>query len=236
MFKNYKAYFIYIIICFLRKELIIMVKSFRDPISGLTHFIGIILSVIGTIVLLTRNEEPLTIYHTTSFFIFGISMTLLYTISTLYHWLPLSEKNLMIVRKIDHIMIFVFIAASYTPVCLITLRGSWGWAILGIVWGLTFAGFFLKLFWIQAPRFLYTSIYLLMGWIIIVAILPLSKVMPSQGFFWLALGGVFYSTGAVIYAIKKPNPLPNVFGFHEIFHLFIMAGSFSIFWMIYKYV
>ncbi len=213
-----------------------MVKSFRDPISGLTHFIGIILSVIGTIVLLTRNDEPFTVYHATSFFIFGFSMTLLYTISTLYHWLPLSEKNLVIVRKIDHIMIFVFIAASYTPVCLITLRGSWGWVIFGIVWGLTLAGFFLKLFWINAPRFLYTSIYLIMGWIIIAAILPLSKVMPSQGFLWLALGGVFYSTGAVIYAIKKPDPLPNVFGFHEIFHLFIMAGSFSIFWMIYKYV
>ncbi|MGB5848404.1 MAG: hemolysin III family protein [Ignavibacteriaceae bacterium] len=213
-----------------------MVKSFRDPISGLTHFIGIILSVIGTIVLLTRNEEPFTVYHTTSFLIFGFSMTLLYTISTLYHWLPLSEKNLIIVRKIDHIMIFVFIAASYTPVCLITLRESWGWIILGIVWGLTLAGFFLKLFWINAPRFLYTSIYLVMGWIIIAAILPLSKVMPSQGLLWLALGGIFYSAGAVIYAIKKPDPLPNVFGFHEIFHLFIMAGSFSIFWMIYKFV
>ena len=213
-----------------------MAKSFRDPISGLTHFIGIILSVIGTIVLLTRNEEPFTVYHTTSFFIFGFSMTLLYTISTLYHWLPLSEKNLVIVRKIDHIMIFVFIAASYTPVCLITLRESWGWVIFGIVWGLTIAGFFLKLFCINAHRFLYTSLYLVMGWIIVAAILPLSKVMPAQGFLWLALGGVFYSTGAVIYAIKKPDPLPNVFGFHEIFHLFIMAGSFSIFWMIYKYV
>jgi hemolysin III len=213
-----------------------MVKSFRDPISGLTHFIGIFLSLVGTILLLTRNDEPLTVYHVTSFSIFGISMILLYTISTLYHWLPLSEKNLIIVRKIDHIMIFVFIAASYTPVCLITLRESWGWEILCIVWGLTIVGFFLKLFWINAPRFLYTSIYLLMGWIIIAAILPLSKVMHSQGLLWLALGGVFYSTGAVIYAIKKPDPLPNVFGFHEIFHLFIMAGSFSIFWMIYKYV
>jgi len=213
-----------------------MVKSFRDPISGLTHFIGIILSVIGTIALLMRNDEPFTAYHTASFFIFGFSMIFLYTISTLYHWLPLSEKKLIIFRKIDHIMIFVFIAASYTPVCLITLRESWGWVILYIVWGLTLAGFFLKLFWIKAPRFLYTSIYLLMGWIIVAAILPLSKVMPLQGMLWLALGGVFYSAGAVIYAIKKPDPLPNVFGFHEIFHLFIMAGSFSIFWMIYKYV
>ena len=213
-----------------------MVKSFRDPISGLTHFIGIILSVIGTVALLTRNDEPFTVYHAASFFIFGFSMTLLYTISTLYHWLPLSEKNLIIVRKIDHIMIFVFIAASYTPVCLITLRESWGWVIFGIVWGLTLAGFFLKLFWINAPRFLYTSIYLVMGWIIVAAILPLSKVMSSQGLLWLALGGVFYSSGAVIYAMKKPDPLPNVFGFHEIFHLFIMAGSFCIFWMIYKYV
>ena len=213
-----------------------MVKSFRDPISGLTHCIGIILSVIGTIALLTRDSGTFSVYHAASFFIFGFSMTLLYTVSTLYHWLPLSDKKLIIFRKIDHIMIFVFIAASYTPVCLITLRESWGWVIFYTVWGLTLAGFFLKLFWLKAPRFLYTSIYLLMGWIIVAAILPLSKVMPSQGMLWLALGGVFYSVGAVIYAIKKPDPLPNVFGFHEIFHLFIMAGSFSIFWMIYKYV
>ena len=213
-----------------------MVESFRDPISGLTHFIGIILSVIGTILLLTRSAEPLTIYHTISFLIFGISMTLLYTISTLYHWLSLSERNLITFRKLDHIMIFVFIAGSYTPVCLITLRESWGPVILIIVWTLTFGGFYLKLFWIHAPRFLYTSIYLLMGWMIITAILPLSELMPSLGLFWLVMGGIFYSTGAVIYAVKKPDPLPDVFGFHEIFHLFIMAGSFCIYWMIYKYV
>jgi hemolysin III len=213
-----------------------MAKNFRDPISGLTHFIGIILSVIGTIALFMRSDQPLTVYHKVSFLVFGLSMILLYTVSTLYHWLPLSDKKLVLFRKIDHIMIFVFIAGSYTPVCLITLRESWGWIILSIVWGSTIIGFFLKVFWLNAPRFLYTSIYLLMGWIIVAAILPLSKAMPLQGLLWLALGGIFYSAGAVIYATKKPNPLSNVFGFHEIFHLFIMAGSFSIFWMIYKYV
>lgn len=211
-------------------------KIFRDPASGLTHFFGIILSIVGLIALLIRPGEPLTAYHMVSFSIFGGSMILLYTFSTLYHWLPLSGKRLEIFRKIDHIMIFVFIAATYTPVCLVNLRGPWGWSIFGTVWGVTLAGFFMKIFWLNAPRILYTSIYLLMGWIIVVGIWPLSNVMASSGLYWMAAGGVFYSAGAVIYAFKRPDPWPAVFGFHEIFHVFILLGSFAHFRMVYYFV
>lgn len=213
-----------------------MAKSFRDPISGLTHCIGVLLSVVGSFFLLARTSGEETIYHTISFSIFSLALIALYSISTLYHWLPLSDKNLILFRKIDHIMIFVFIAASNTPICLVSIRGVWGWSIFVGVWLFTLGGFFLKVFWLNAPRYLYTSIYLLMGWLIVVAIYPLTRVMQSEGILFLALGGIFYSVGAVIYAIKKPDPVPGVFGFHEIFHLFIMAGSFSHYLMMYYYV
>jgi hemolysin III len=213
-----------------------MKKRLREPVSGLTHFIGILLAVICLISLLTRIKGPFTAWHAVSFSIFGGAMILLYTFSTLYHWLPLSGKGLEVFRKIDHITIFVFIAATYTPVCLITLRGGWGWSIFGSVWGLTVAGFFLKIFWLNAPRLLYTFIYLLMGWIILIGIWPLIEMMVPRGLLWMLIGGLFYTIGAVIYAIKRPDPWPRFFGFHEIFHLFIMLGSFSHFWMMYNYV
>ncbi len=213
-----------------------MKSRFRDPISGLTHFIAALLAVGALVALLTRKTEPVTIWHTISFSIYGISMILLYTFSTLYHWLPLSGKKLEVFRKIDHIMIFIFTAGTYTPVCLITLHGPWGWTILGIIWATAIGGFFLKIFWLAAPRLLYTGIYLLMGWIVVIALWPLSKAMPLGGLIWMAIGGFFYTVGAVIYAYKKPNFWPGVFGFHELFHIFIMLGSFSHFLMIYYYV
>ena len=212
-----------------------MFKFFKDPLSGLTHFIGALLSIVGLVFLLTQNAE-LTALHYVSFSIFGSAMILLYTFSTLYHWLPLEDKKRESLRRIDHIMIFVFIAASYTPVCLITLNGAWGWSIFGVIWGITIAGFFLKIFWLNAPRILYTSVYVLMGWIAVIAIWPLFQKMAASGLLWLTIGGLFYTVGAVIYALKKPNPWPKVFGFHEIFHIFIMLGSFSHFWMVYHYL
>jgi len=208
----------------------------REPMNGFTHFIGILFAICCTVLLLTRKSLPFTTRHAVSFSIFGGAMILLFTFSTLYHWLPLTGNRLKLFRKIDHIMIFVFIAASYTPVCLITLRGAWGWWIFGSVWGITVFGFFLKIFWLSAPRFLYTSIYLAMGWLIVIAIYPLIKRMPLAALIWMAVGGVFYSVGATIYALKKPNPWPGVLGFHEIFHLFILLGSLSHFLMIYLYV
>ncbi len=204
--------------------------------NGLTHFVGILLAIVALVALLTRAGSSLTIWHTVSFSIFGSGMILLYMASTLYHWLPLSEIKLEVFRKIDHVMIFVFIAASYTPICLVTLRGGWGWAMFGVVWAITIAGLFLKIFWMNVPRKLYTAIYLVMGWIIVIGIWPLSQAIELMGLAWLFLGGLFYTIGAMIYAFKKPNPIPGVFGFHEIFHVFIMLGSFSHFWMFYKFI
>ena len=210
-------------------------RLFRDFWSGFTHFIGLLLAIAALPILLNKSEE-ITIWQTISYWIFGVAMIILYLSSTLYHWVPFSGKRLMVFRKIDHIMIFVFIAASYTPVCLVTLHGPWGWSIFGIAWGITIAGVFIKIFWMHAPRYLSTAIYILMSWIIVIGTWPLTKAIPAEALLWLGLGGLFYMIGAAIYTFKKPDPLPGVFGFHEIFHLFVIMGTFSHFYMIYRYV
>ncbi len=207
-----------------------------DPMSGLTHFIGIILAAIGLVILLTRRGQAFTTGHAVGFAVFGGAMVMLYTCSTLYHWLPLTGRHRAFFRRLDHMMIFIFIAASYTPICLVTLRGVWGWSILGTVWGIAVAGLMMKLFWLEAPRVLYTLIYVLMGWVIVVGIWPLSRALAWPGLMWMAAGGVCYTVGAGIYAAKRPNPWPRLFGFHEIFHVLVMLGSLAHFWMHYRYV
>ncbi|MGE5474294.1 MAG: PAQR family membrane homeostasis protein TrhA [Ignavibacteriales bacterium] len=212
-----------------------MFSKLRDPVSGLSHFVGVLLSIAALVVLIVFSAIGATPWHVVSFSIFGTALILLYSASSLYHLLPLSEKGITIFRKIDHIMIFVLIAGSYTPICLVPIRGAWGWSLFGIIWVLTIAGLFMKLFWLHAPRWLYTSIYLLMGWMVAIAFVPLVKALPMAGIWWLVAGGLFYSVGAVIYGLKKPN-FAKYFGFHEIFHIFIMLGSFCHFWLMFKYV
>ena len=163
-------------------------------------------------------------------------MFLMYTSSSLYHLLPLREDALRLFRKIDHIMIFLFIAGTYTPICLVGLRGPWGWTLFGIVWGLALVGIFLKVFWLHAPRFLSTAIYVLLGWMAMIAFYPLTQVLSGSAMSWLLAGGISYSVGAVIYAVKKPDPFPGLFGFHEIWHLCVMGGSFCHFWLILRHV
>lgn len=211
-------------------------RKLRDPVSGLTHAAGLFLSIAGLVLLVTYaalDEKP---WHIVSFSIFGMSLILLYTASSLYHLLPVGERTIAILRRIDHIMIYVLIAGTYTPVCLVALRGPWGWSLFGTVWGLALGGIFLKLFWMSAPRWFSTVIYLGMGWLVVIALAPLIDVMPPGGVIWLSIGGMFYTVGAVIYAVKKPNIIPGVFGFHELWHLFVMAGSFSHFWVMLRYI
>ncbi len=204
--------------------------------SGLTHCIGAILAVAGLVFLILESVNPVKPWHIVSFSVFGTGLILLYTASTLYHWLPLSENGIRNLRRLDHIMIFVLIAATYTPVCLIPLRGPWGWSLFGSVWALAILGIFLKLFWLQAPRWFSTTVYIVMGWLAIAGVWPLIMALHVEGFIWVLMGGLFYTIGAVIYAIKLPNPWPNFFGFHEIFHIFVMLGSVSHFWVMYEYV
>ena len=213
-----------------------MVFSLRDPVSGLTHLIGAILAVFATVLLVVRSASPPMPWHIVTFSIFGGAMILLFTASTLYHWLPVSEKWVRFLRRVDHSMIFFYIAATYTPICLIPLRGPWGWSLFGMIWGLAAAGIIMKIFWMHAPRWLSTAIYLAMGWMVLVGVYPLVRELSTGALCWLAGGGVVYSAGAVIYALKWPDPWPKVFGFHEIFHIFVIGGSFCHFVVMYWFI
>jgi hemolysin III len=220
---------------YLGRNEVIMFTKLRDPVSGLTHSLGSLLSIAGLVLLVYFGATRATTWHIVGFAVFGASLILLYTASSLYHLLPLSERGVRIFRKIDHMMIFVLIAGTYTPICLVPLRGGWGFSILSVIWTIAVAGIVMKVFWLHAPRWIYTGIYLLMGWLVLVAFWPLIHTIPPMGLVWFLAGGLFYTLGAVIYAIKKPNVCKN-FGFHEIFHLFVMAGSLSHFWLMFRYI
>jgi hemolysin III len=175
-------------------------------------------------------------WHVVSFAVFGATLVFMYTASFLYHGLKLSPKTLAIFRRIDHIMIFLVIAGSYTPLCLVPLRGPWGWSLFGTIWGVALAGIVLKLFWMNLPRWISTLIYLGMGWLCVVAVYPLTQILDPAPLAWLALGGLFYSIGAVVYTFKKPDPFPTVFGFHEIWHICVLLGSACHVWLVLGYL
>ncbi|AAS97764.1 PAQR family membrane homeostasis protein TrhA [Nitratidesulfovibrio vulgaris] len=212
-----------------------MAVRLREPVNGLTHCLGAVLALVGAVLLLARVASPAMPWHIVTFAVFGTAMVMLYTASTLYHWLPLSEAGVRLWRRIDHCMIFVYIAATYTPICLIPLRGPWGWSLFGSVWALALAGIFVKVFWLHAPRWLSTGLYLGMGWMVIVGVYPLVVSLPAGALWWLLAGGLFYTVGAVVYASRWPN-VARHFGFHELFHVFVMAGSFCHFLVMYLYV
>jgi len=208
----------------------------RNPISGLTHFIGAVAAIVGLVVLVVLASVSGTAWHVTSFAIYGSTLVMLYVASTLYHWLPLGEKGIARLRKVDHTMIFLLIAGTYTPICLTALRGPWGFTLFGIIWGLAVFGIATRLLFMNAPRVLYVGTYLVMGWVALIFMVPIMRTLPGAGIFWLFAGGGVYSVGAVCYATRRPDPIPGVFGFHEIWHLFVMGGSFCHFYLIYRYL
>lgn len=214
----------------------VLANVFREPVNAISHMAGSLLSIAGLTLMVVFAAIRADAWHVVSFAVFGTTLILMYTASFLYHGLKLSEKTLMIFRRIDHIMIFLVIAGSYTPLCLVPLRGPWGWSLFGTVWGIALAGVLLKLFWMGLPRWISTLIYLVMGWLCIVAVYPLVRNLEPGPLFWLALGGLFYSGGAVVYSLKKPNPFPGIFGFHEIWHLFVLGGSACHFWLVFNYL
>jgi len=212
-------------------------KYLHDPVSGLIHFLAVILSLIGTYILIYNSLYPvLRFWHVVSFTVFGLGLILLYTASTLYHWLPVSKAAKRMLRKFDHFMIFILIAATYTPVCVIPLRGPWGWFIGVSIWLLALFGIAVDYFYVSAPRKFTAAIYIVMGWFVIIAIWPVLNILKLNGFLWLLAGGLFYTFGGMIYARKKPDPWPEVFGFHEIFHIFVVLGSLFHFGLMYYHV
>lgn len=212
----------------------------RDLVSGLTHCIGAGLSLVGLVVLIVFAAIWGDAFDIVSFTIFGTALFLMYLFSTLYHWLNIGSKGLSIFRKFDHIMIYILIAASYTPICLGPLSGPWGWSIFGIVWGLAVLGTILTAIWIKAPRSFTTTIYVAMGWIVLIAVIPLVQTFKEANLLysllWLLVGGIFYTIGGLIYAFKWPKINFKHFGFHEIFHIFVMLGSACQYFFILIYV
>jgi hemolysin III len=209
----------------------------KDPVSGYTHAFGALLSVFGIILLLSKaSAAGGSAWHYVSFSVFGAGLILLYSASSLYHLLNLEPKPMLVFRKIDHMMIFVLIAATYTPICLIPLHGAWGWWLFGAVWTCAAAGILLKALFFKVPRWLYTLCYLLLGWACVICIYPLVRAIPAGGLILLLAGGIAYSAGAVFYATKWPGRNAKVFGFHELFHVLILIGSLCHFLMMYLYL
>ncbi len=209
------------------------------PWSAITHGVGAVLAVLGTVLLLVRSALlGADAWHIVSFAIYGATMICLYTASTLYHCVNTSVTGRMALRKYDHCSIALLIAGSYTPICLTVLRtqGAWGWAIFGVIWAMALCSCALSLFWISSPRWLTAGVYLVMGWLAIVALYPLIRAFPPAGMAWLLAGGLLYTVGGVLYAVKWPGRDNPWFGCHEIFHIFILLGSICHFFMMYRVI
>ena len=212
--------------------------TIREPGSAITHFIGMMLAVFAAVPLLVKAAASSGTKSFTAMCIFMLSMVLLYGASATYHSVNLSGKRLRFFRKIDHMMIFVLIAGSYTPVCLIVLGGKEGYTLLTVVWGIAIVGMLVKALWITCPKWFSSVIYISMGWVCVFVFKKLLISLPPQALMWLLGGGVIYTIGGVIYALKLPifNSKYKFFGSHEVFHLFCMAGSICHFIFMYNYV
>lgn len=210
----------------------------KDPGSALTHFIGMLLALFAAIPLLIKASHTPDHTHVATLAIFISSMILLYSASTTYHTLDISPKVNQTLRKIDHMMIFVLIAGTYTPVCIEILGGKTGWSMLALVWGIAVIGILINALWITCPKWFSSLIYIAMGWICVLAFSKIVAALPPAAFGWLLAGGIIYTVGGVIYALKLPffNNRHKYFGSHEIFHLFVMGGSLCHYIMMYAFV
>lgn len=191
--------------------------------SFYSHLTGILAALVGLIFLLIKAWGHIDLVIVA--LVYGLAMTGLFTFSALYHATKRMEDATNAWRKLDHIAIFFMIAGTYTPVSFIYLSGAWRWSMILISWAFVIAGILLKVFFIKAPRVLSTILYLMMGWLAVIPLRELWQNMPRASFFLILGGGIAYSIGAIIYALKRPNPVPGAFGFHEIFHVMILAGA-----------
>ena len=199
----------------------------KDPGSAITHGIAFLLAVAGAVPLIIKAARSYDVLHIVALSVFILTMILLYAASTIYHSVNSTEKVNRRLRKMDHMMIFIMIAGSYTPICVIPLRNTVGYPLLALVWGTAIIGMLIKAFWITCPKWFSSMIYISMGWLCVLAMVPLVQSLPKAAFVWLVAGGVIYTIGGIIYALKLPifNSRHQFFGSHEIFHVFVMAGS-----------
>lgn len=216
----------------------LIIKYIKDPGSAITHFIGMVMAIPAAIPLLikaARQSDPLYIV---AMGVYALSLILLYTASTAYHTFDCSERINTILKKIDHMMISVLIAGSYTPICLLVLEKKTGLVLLGIVWGIALIGILIKAFWVYCPKWVSSVLYIGMGWTCVLAFGQIFHAMSPAGFGWLLAGGIIYTVGGIIYALKLSvfNNRHKYFGSHEIFHLFVMGGSLCHYIVMYAYI
>lgn len=210
----------------------------KDPGSAITHFIGMVLAMLSSMPLLLKASRQADAKTVISLTIFIVSMILLYGASTIYHTFNLSEKINRVLKKCDHMMIFVMIAGSYTPICLIVLGNTTGYIMFSFIWFMAILGMIFKAFWVTCPKWVSSIIYIAMGWTCVFSITSIFQALPLAAFICLVGGGVLYTIGGVIYALKLPifNNKHKNFGSHEIFHVFVVAGSICHFIMMYGFV
>jgi len=202
-----------------------MLKKLREPVNSLTHWGGAILALIGLVALLIvgwAHGAPAKIISLT---IYGASLIFLFSASATYHMVRVKDKALEIFRKIDHAAIFVLIAGTYTPFCVNAFTGFWKWGTLSIIWSLAVIGIVVKIFYIRAPRWLNAGIYIVMGWLSLATAGQMIANLPAWVLVFLVIGGVTYTLGAIVYMTKTFNFKPGVFGFHEVWHIFVLLAA-----------
>lgn len=200
-----------------------MLKKFREPVNSLTHWGGAVLALAGLIALLIVGWDTPT--KIISLAVYGVSLILLFSASATYHMVRVKDKALEIFRKIDHSAIYLLIAGTYTPFCVNAFEGFWKWGMLSVIWSLAIIGIVVKIFYIKAPRWLNAGIYVVMGWFSVLAAGQMLSALPTWVFVWLLIGGIIYTLGAIVYATKIFNFKPDVFGFHEVWHIFVLLAA-----------
>jgi len=211
-----------------------MIGKLRDPVSGLTHFFAAIVAILGLgiLVFIGWGNSGKVI----SLIIYGVSLMLMFSASAAYHMIPAKPKALRVLRKMDHSAIYLLIAGTYTPICYNLLTGFWQWGLLAIIWSLAFIGVLVKVFVINAPRWVTAGVYLIMGWLSLAAVGEMLRNIPPAGLLWLALGGIFFTVGAIVYITKRMDFFPGRFGFHETWHIFVILGCLAHFILVLVYV
>lgn len=209
-------------------------QVFKEPVSGLTHVASALLALVGLGVLLWAS--PPNWPARLALLAYGLSLVLLFSASSTYHLVKTTPARELLLRKLDHTAIFLLIAGTYTPVCAIVLTGAWRWGLLAVIWTLAAAGIGFKFAFMRAPRWLSVVIYVSMGWLGVIGLQPLFQALPLAGIGWLLAGGLLYTAGAVVYGTKRLDFFPGVFGFHEVWHLFVSAASAAHFVFVLAYV
>jgi hemolysin III len=200
-----------------------MLSKFREPVNGLTHLVGAILAFFGLFVMFFAGRGGIA--KNVSVLVYGLGLIGMFSASAAYHLAKVKPAILQVLRKIDHASIFLLIAGTYTPFCLIALTGFWRWGLLAIIWTIALVGIAVKIFYIKAPRWLNVVVYVVMGWLGLLAVPQMIASLPPGALVWLITGGVLYTLGAIIYATRIFDFKPGTFGFHEVWHIFVLLGA-----------